>query len=323
MYKKIRIITRKSELALWQANFVKEELLRHHPGLQTEIIGVTTSGDKILDKTLDKVGGKGLFIKELESGLLADTADIAVHSLKDLPAALDPTFKLAAILKREDAADAFVSNKYSSLEAMPGGAVIGTSSARRVALLKQHYPQLQIKLLRGNVQTRLGKLDKEEYDAIILAVAGLKRLGLSDRITQKLDTNKFLPSIGQGALAIEVLSSGTDLIDYLKPLEDKETRFEVDIERMVGSRLGASCSVPIAVYAKSTDNQICLTACLWDVVDNRCSYSRVQLDKSKHEEMVNNCLEELYKNGAREIMAKYPTSHREEFEKFRGDQKIK
>jgi len=303
--KKIRIISRKSALALWQANFVKELLHNHYPDLIVEIIGVTTSGDKILDKALDKIGGKNLFVKELENGLLADTADIAVHSLKDLPAKLNPTFKLAAILKREDAADAFVSNKYTNLESMPQGAVIGTSSARRVAIVKQHYPQLQIKLLRGNVQTRLNKLDNGEYDAIILAVAGLKRLSLSNRITQRLDTDKFLPAIGQGALAIEILSSRTDLIDYLKPLEDVDTTLEVNVERMLGSQLGANCSVPIAIYAKIIEEKISLNAMLWDIEGNHYCHSHIQMDKSKHEEIVSYCLNELYKYGAKEIMLKY------------------
>jgi hydroxymethylbilane synthase len=319
----MKIITRKSELALWQANFVKEELQRHYPDLQIEIIGVTTSGDKILDKTLDKVGGKGLFIKELENGLLTNSADIAVHSLKDLPAALDSTFKLAAILKREDAADAFVSNRYSSLESMPEGAVVGTSSARRVAILEQYYPQLQIKLLRGNVQTRLDKLDKEEYDAIILAVAGLKRLGLGNRITQRLDTDKFLPSIGQGALAVEILSSRPDLLDYLKPLADADTTFEVNMERMVGAKLGASCSIPIAVYAKIVGDKLSLSAMLWDIDSGHYCHSHIKADKSKSEEAVNNCLEELYKHGAREILAKHDMSRHEEFEEFHGDLKTK
>lgn len=303
--KKIRIISRKSELALWQANFVKGQLQVHYPDLIIEISGVTTSGDKILDKTLDKIGGKGLFIKELENGLLADTADIAVHSLKDLPAKLNPTFKLAAVLKREDAADAFVSNKYANLESMPEDAVIGTSSARRVAILKQHHPQLQIKLLRGNIQTRLNKLDNREYDAIILAVAGLKRLNLANRIAQRLDIDKFIPAIGQGALAIEILSSRTDLINFLKPLEDDDTALEINVERMLGSQLGASCSVPIAIYAKITEGKISLNAMLWDIESNRYCHSHIQMDKSKYKEIVGHCLEELYKHGAKEIMLKY------------------
>ncbi|HLX53078.1 MAG TPA: hydroxymethylbilane synthase [Aquella sp.] len=303
--KKIRIISRKSELALWQANFVKEQLNKYYPDVEVEIIGVTTSGDKILDKALDKIGGKGLFIKELENGLLADTADIAVHSLKDLPAKLNEAFKLAAVLKREDAADAFVSNKYANLESMPEAAVIGTSSARRVAIIKQHYPQLQIKLLRGNIQTRLNKLDSGEYDAIILAVAGLKRLNLANRITQRLDIDKFIPAIGQGALAIEILSTRTDLIDYLKPLEDDDTALEVNVERMLGSQLGASCSVPIAIYAKITADKLSLNAMLWDIEGNHYCHSHIQMDKSKYKEIVSHCLNELYKYGAKEIMLKY------------------
>ncbi|MCC2645038.1 MAG: hydroxymethylbilane synthase [Burkholderiales bacterium] len=303
--KKLRIISRNSQLALWQANFVKEQLISYYPDLIIEVIGVTTTGDKILDIALDKIGGKGLFIKELENGLLTDIADIAVHSLKDLPAKLEPSFKLGAILKREDAADAFVSNKYLNLESMPEGTIVGTSSARRVAILKRYYPQVNIKLLRGNLPTRLNKLDNREFDAIILAVAGLKRLGLDNRITQRLDTDRFLPAIGQGALAVEILSSRVDLIDYLKPLEDNNTALEVMVERMLGSKLGASCSVPIAIYAKSMGENICLDAMLWGIHNNNYCHSHIQINKSRYEDAIEQCFNELYQNGAKDIIAQY------------------
>lgn len=303
--KKIRIVTRNSTLAMWQANFVKQQLQNYYPDLQIEIIGITTHGDKILDKSLDKIGGKGLFVKELENCLLTDVADIAIHSLKDLPAKLNPIFNLAAILKREDAADAYVSNNYLDLNSMPDGALIGTSSPRRVAILKQYYPKLEARLLRGNIQTRLNRLDNGEYDAIILAVAGLKRLNLANRLTQILDIDQFLPAIGQGALAVEVLSSRVDLVDYLNPLEDVNTRLEVSIERMLGSKLGASCYAPIAIYAKSVGDEICLNAILWDIQNNKHCQSHIQMNRSKPEELVDTCFNELYKYGAKEIMAQY------------------
>lgn len=302
---KLRIVSRKSKLALWQANFVKEQLQIHYPALMVEIIGITTAGDMILDTTLDKLGGKGLFIKELEKSLLAHTADIAVHSLKDMPAKLPAMFTLGAILKREDAADAFVSNCYLNLEEMPEGAVIGTSSARRIAILQQHYPHIKIKLLRGNIQTRLSKLDNGEYDAIILAIAGLKRLNLTKRITQRLDINQFLPAIGQGALVLEILSARPDLIDILQPLVDVDTMLEVNMERMLGSQLAASCSMPIAIHAHSVGTEICLDARIWDIERNYCCQSRIQLDKSKSQEVLSFCLDELYQNGAKQIIAQY------------------
>lgn len=302
---KIRIITRNSKLALWQANFVKEQLQYYYPALIVEIMGITTRGDQILDRSLDKVGGKGLFIKELEKALAADTADIAVHSLKDLPAKLNAAFMLGAILKRDDAADAFVSNKYKNISSMPENAVIGTSSPRRIAIIKQNYPQLQIKLLRGNIQTRLKKLDDNEYDAIILAVAGLNRLDLSSRITQKLDMYEFLPAIAQGALAVEILSSRFDLLNFLRPLTDKDTELEVNIERELGSKLGANCSVPIAIHAQSIADEIHLNARVWDVDENKCCKSGVQVLKTKYGEGIDYCLKELLRQGAKQVMAKY------------------
>lgn len=302
---KIRIVSRNSNLALWQANFVKEQLHTHYPNLFIEVSGITTRGDQILDKSLDKIGGKGLFIKELENVLLNGAADIAVHSLKDLPAKLHPTFSLGAILKREDAADAFVSNKYQSLNAMPKDAIIGTSSARRVAIIKQDYPHLRIKLLRGNIQTRLTKLDNNEYDGIILAVAGLKRLNLDYRITQGLETNQFLPAIGQGALAVEILSSRLDLVKFLQPLNDVNTVLEVSMERELGGRLGANCSVPIAIYAKSIGDQIRIEAKIWDSENDYCCKASVQVNQNRYGDGVNLCLSDLLKQGVYQVLEKY------------------
>lgn len=287
------MITRNSQLALWQANFVKNVLIQHYPSLLIDVIGITTQGDKILDKSLDKIGGKGLFIKELESELLKGWADIAVHSLKDLPAKMPEQFTLATILKREDAADAFVSSKYDSLGQMPRGSLIGTSSARRMAVLKQHYPQLKIKLLRGNLTTRLNKLDNGDYDAIILAVAGLKRLGLASRIKEKLDLNEFIPAIGQGALAIEILSGRDDLVKLLLPLEDQETRLAITLERLVGEKVQADCSSPVAVHATVNKNEISLDGMFCDSNYTNYRYVHLSGNLKDTESMVNSCVNKL------------------------------
>lgn len=290
---KIRIITRNSSLALWQANFVKDELIHHYPSLQVEVIGVTTQGDKILDKSLDKIGGKGLFIKELETGLLEGRADIAVHSLKDLPAKMPDQFTLAAILKREDARDAFVSSAYDNLSQMPHGSVIGTSSARRIAVLKRHYPQLHIKLLRGNLTTRLNKLDNGEYDAIILAVAGLKRLGLKSRIKQHLSLSEFIPAIGQGALAIEVLANKDELVSFLAPLEDRTTRQAITLERLVGEKLQADCSSPVAVHAIVNQDDISLDGMFCDGDYTNYRYAHIKGTTKDVDKMVKSCVNKL------------------------------
>lgn len=301
----IRIISRNSKLAMWQANHVKQELSRHYPELSIEIIGVTTEGDRILDKSLDKIGGKGLFIKELETQLIMKTADLAVHSLKDLPANLLPEFELAAILPRENPYDALVSNKFNSLDAIPAGGIIGTSSARRVAILKRYYPQLQVKLLRGNLQTRLAKLDNGDYDAIILAVAGLKRLELEHRITQVLPKEKFIPAIGQGALAIEILKDNQELFNLLQKLNDELTAAAIGAERAMGRYLNASCNIPIAGYAELVENNLYLRGLIAD------SAHDVYLDVAATDTVSNfehigiKCAEELLKNGAAEIVAKY------------------
>lgn len=300
--KSITIITRNSKLAMWQALHVKQLLQNIYPELEVLISGITTEGDRILDQSLEKIGGKGLFIKELEYQLLAGNADIAVHSLKDLPANLPSEFELAAILKREDAHDAFVSNKYKSLDEMPVASIVGSSSARRVAILKQHYPHLEIKLLRGNLQTRLAKLDNNEYDAIILAVAGLKRLDLEARITQILADDKFIPAIGQGALAVEIKSGEQELKRLLAPLNDEISAALVGAEREMGRYLNASCNIPLAGFARIVDNQLKLSALLADVNANVYLTAEVSGTPEDYLSIGKSCAEQLIKQGAAEIV---------------------
>lgn len=246
----IRIATRESLLALWQAEYVSTALQNAHPGLEVELIKMKSQGDRILDTPLAKIGGKGLFVKELEEGMLAGRADIAVHSMKDVPMELPVGLHLAVICPREDPRDAFVSNTYDNFEALPEGAVVGTSSLRRQCQLLAKRPDLEIKFLRGNVQTRLRKLDDGEYDAIILASAGLKRLELSDRITQFLDSDIILPAVGQGAVGIECREDDPEINLLLAPLNDPKTQARVLAERAMNRRLGGGCQVPIAGYAE-------------------------------------------------------------------------
>ena len=245
----VRIATRKSALALWQAEYVKAELLRHFPDLNVELVPMSTQGDKILDTPLAKIGGKGLFIKELEVAMQEGRADIAVHSMKDVPVAFPEEFGLHAICERENPFDAFVSNQYSSLDDLPDGAIVGTSSLRRQCQLRKHRPDLQIRDLRGNVNTRLAKLDAGDYDAIILASAGLIRLGFNDRIRQSLPPSVSLPAVGQGAVGIECLNSDTGLIKLVSALNHQQTAIRVTAERAMNTRLEGGCQVPIGSYA--------------------------------------------------------------------------
>jgi hydroxymethylbilane synthase len=243
------IATRKSRLALWQAQHIKERLESLHPGLAVELLPMSTRGDEVLDRSLEKVGGKGLFVKELENAMAAGAADLAVHSMKDVPADLPPGFMLAAITSREDPRDAFVSTRFASLAALPAGAALGTSSLRRAAQVSERYPTLEIKLLRGNVETRLAKLDRGDYDAIVLAVAGLLRLGLGGRIRARLSVEESLPSPGQGALGIECLAERDDVLQILRALADPDTAACVRAERAVSRALGGSCTLPLGAYA--------------------------------------------------------------------------
>lgn len=247
----VRIATRKSALALWQAHFVKSELERiHGSAVKVEIIGFTTRGDKILDTPLAKIGGKGLFVKELENALLERRADIAVHSMKDVPMAFPDGLELAVICERENPHDALVSNEYPSLEDLPAGARVGTSSLRRRCQVQSRFPQLKVVDLRGNVNTRLAKLDNGDYDAIILAAAGLIRLGFSERIAQELDTKLSLPAGGQGAVGIECRVGDTPVQTLLAPLQHRPSALCVAAERAVNERLQGGCQAPIACFAE-------------------------------------------------------------------------
>ncbi|MCO6560873.1 MAG: hydroxymethylbilane synthase [Gilliamella sp.] len=254
----IRIATRKSPLALWQANFVKQQILANHPNLTVELIPMVTKGDVLLDSPLSKIGGKGLFVKQLEQAILNNEADIAVHSIKDIPAEFPEGLTLATICKRDDVRDSFISNKYSNIDELPNGAIIGTSSLRRQCQLRAKYPHLQIKDLRGNVGTRLAKLDNKQYDAIILASAGLKRLALQDRIKQYIDTNLILPAVGQGAIGIETRADDKKILEILSVLDDKHSRVCIEAERAMNKALQGGCQVPIACYSQLNNNILSL-----------------------------------------------------------------
>ena len=245
-------------LAMWQAEHIKGRLKALYPDCEVEILGMTTRGDQILDRTLSKIGGKGLFIKELEQALQDGRADLAVHSIKDVPMELPEGFALAAIGERASPFDAFVSNQYARLEEMPEGAIVGTSSLRREAQLRAKFPHLTIKPLRGNVQTRLSKLDNGDYDAVILAAAGLQRLGLDSRIREILSPADSLPAAGQGALGIEIAARRTDLADILRPLNHEEIAACVTAERALARALGGSCQVPLAAYCVMEDGLLTL-----------------------------------------------------------------
>ncbi|MBR6026555.1 MAG: hydroxymethylbilane synthase [Neisseriaceae bacterium] len=256
--KTITIATRESALAMWQAKHIQAKLQNLYPEKEIKILGMTTQGDQILDKTLSKIGGKGLFVKELETALSDGRADLAVHSIKDVPMILPEGFELAAIGEREDPTDAFVSNKFASLYDLPQNAVVGTSSLRREAQLRARFPYLDIRPLRGNVQTRLQKLDDEQYDAIILASAGLKRLGLENRIRSIILPEESLPAAGQGALGIEIASHRSDMLELLAPLNHAKTADCVIAERSLARSLGGSCQVPLAAYATVENDELFL-----------------------------------------------------------------
>lgn len=255
---KLTIASRQSALAMWQAEHIKARLHALYPACDIRILGLTTRGDQILDRALAKIGGKGLFIKELEQALHDGRADLAVHSIKDVPMELPEGFALAAIGERASPFDAFVSNQYARLEEMPEGAIVGTSSLRREAQLQAKFPHLTIKPLRGNVQTRLSKLDNGDYDAVILAAAGLQRLGLDGRIREILSPADSLPAAGQGALGIEIAARRTDLADILRPLNHEETAACVTAERALARALGGSCQVPLAAYCVMEDGLLTL-----------------------------------------------------------------
>jgi hydroxymethylbilane synthase len=270
--RKFTIATRESRLAMWQAEHVQAVLARL--GHQVTLLGMTTRGDQILDRALSQVGGKGLFVKELEMAIEAGHADLAVHSLKDVPMELPEGFVLACVMEREDPRDAFVSNRYAELAALPQGAVVGTSSLRRMALLRSMRPDLKIEPLRGNLDTRLRKLDEGLYDAIVLAAAGLKRLGLSERIRTVFEPTQMLPAAGQGALGIEVRTDRADVIEALGPLVHHESWLAVAAERAVSRAMGGSCSMPLAAYATLAQGELTLRAA-WGDAENKLPLVRV------------------------------------------------
>ena len=257
---RLTIATRESRLALWQAHYVKDRLAEIHPALEVEILGVSTLGDRILDRTLNRIGGKGLFVKELEIAMQDGRADLAVHSAKDIPMTLPEGFALVIVGERGDARDALVSNQYARLADLPGGSVVGTSSLRRESQIRERYPDLQVAAVRGNVDTRLRKLDEGQYAALILAAAGLKRLGLGNRITTLLGFGESLPAAGQGALGIEFRAARLDLGALLAPLTDPATSACVEAERALSRRLGGNCDVPLAAHAHIDSGRLVLHA---------------------------------------------------------------
>jgi hydroxymethylbilane synthase len=265
----LRIATRKSALALWQAEHVAALLRAAHPGLAVALVPMTTRGDEILDRPLATIGGKGLFLKELEVAMLEGRADLAVHSLKDVPAQLETGFTLPAILPRADAADAFVSNHYANLAALPPGARVGTSSLRRQAQLRALRPDLVLLDLRGNVGTRLGKLDNGDYDAIVLACAGLERLGLASRVRARLAAPDWLPAPGQAAIAIEARSDQPAVLALLAALDDADTRLAVTAERAMNQALGGSCTVPVGAWCMLVEHGLHLCGLVGDAASGR------------------------------------------------------
>lgn len=298
----LRIATRKSPLALWQANYVSSMLQQHHPDLKIELVTMTTQGDKILDTPLAKVGGKGLFVKELETGMLEGRADIAVHSMKDVPVEFPDGLHLTVICQREDPRDAFVSNTFKTLEELPQGAILGTSSLRRQSQIAALRPDLKIIDLRGNVNTRLQKLDDGNYDAIILAAAGLKRLEFEHRITEYLATDICLPAIGQGAVGIECRSDDARVNNLIAPLNDYKTRIRVMAERSMNQRLQGGCQVPIAGYAEFERGLIMLRGLVGQVDGKKIIRGDIAGPPENAEELGLVLAEDLLARGAGKIL---------------------
>jgi hydroxymethylbilane synthase len=302
----IRIATRKSPLALWQAEFIKAGLKSAHPGIEVELLAMTTRGDKILDAPLAKVGGKGLFVKELETAMLEGRADIAVHSMKDVPMDFPEGLGLSIICQREDPRDAFVSNHFSSLDTLPLGSRVGTSSLRRQCQLRQQRPDLKILDLRGNVNTRLRKLDEGEYDAIILASAGLKRLNMAERIAQSMAVEQSLPAGGQGAVGVETRSDDLQLQELLAPLHHQATAECVLAERAMNKRLDGGCQVPIACYAISdpgNSEQLWLRGLVGYPDGSKILVSEQRAAKSAAEALGIAVAEDLLSQGAKQILS--------------------
>jgi hydroxymethylbilane synthase len=300
---KLHIATRKSPLALWQANYVRDALLARNPGLDVELLTMTTQGDKILDTPLAKVGGKGLFVKELELGMLEGRADLAVHSMKDVPVEFPDGLGLAAILPREDPRDALISNKFSSVDELPKGARVGTSSLRRQCQLHARRPDLEILDLRGNVNTRLKKLDDGEYDAILLAAAGVKRMGWEERITELLAPEQFLPAIGQGAIGIEIRLDDDHVRGLVSELNDQQTAIRITAERALNEALQGGCQVPIAGYAEISHGVILLRALVGRPDGSELVQGVISGKPEDAAELGQVLADDLLSRGAREILA--------------------
>ncbi|WP_329741982.1 hydroxymethylbilane synthase [Dyella sp. A6] len=298
----LRIATRQSALALWQSEHVAARLRAAHPDLRVELVPMTTRGDQILDQPLAAIGGKGLFLKELEVAMLDGRADLAVHSLKDVPAELEPGFSLPAILPRADAADAFVSNHHVDLDALPQGARVGTSSLRRQALLRAIRPDLRLLDLRGNVGTRLAKLDAGDYDAIILACAGLERLGLHERIRSRLVAPDWLPAPGQAAIAIEARIDHPAILKHLSALDDADTRLAVQAERAMNHALGGSCTVPVGAWCVVAEHGLHLRGMVGDVRHGRLLQAEATGPHDGAEALGREVAEALFAQGARALL---------------------
>jgi len=298
----LRIATRKSPLALWQSEHVAARLRRTHPGLTVELVPMSTRGDEVLDRSLAAIGGKGLFLKELELAMLRGDADCAVHSLKDVPMELDAPFALPAILERADPADAFVSNRYATLDALPPGAIVGTSSLRRQAQLRALRPDLQSRDLRGNVNTRLAKLDAGDYDAIILACAGLERLELEGRIRDRLRAPQWLPAPAQAAVAVECRADAGEVIALLAVLDDAGTRACVEAERAMNRALDGSCHVPVAGLAQWRGDDLWLQGLVGGVADGRSVRAEAQGPGREPEALGREVARQLLDGGAGELL---------------------
>lgn len=305
----IRIATRKSPLALWQAYYVKEALQKAHPGLEVELVTMVTKGDVILDTPLAKVGGKGLFVKELEVAMLEGRADLAVHSMKDVPVDFPDGLGLVTICEREDPRDAFVSNTYHHVDELPQGAVVGTCSLRRQCQLKAYRPDLVIKELRGNVGTRLSKLDAGEYDAIILAAAGLKRLELEERIRSFIEPEQSLPAVGQGAVGIECRTDDERILKLLEPLNHADTADRVKCERAMNLTLEGGCQVPIGSYALLEGDEIWLRALVGEPDGSQIVRGEIRGPRAQAEQLGVQLANQLLNEGAREILTKLYQDH--------------
>lgn len=299
----LRIATRKSALAMWQAEFVKAELEAAHPNLSVTLVPMVSRGDQLLDSPLAKIGGKGLFVKELQAALMSKTADIAVHSMKDVPMEFPEGLGLYCICEREDPRDAFVSNTYANLAELPLGSIVGTSSLRRQAQILAQRPDLVVNFLRGNVNTRLAKLDAGEYDAIILAAAGLLRLGFAERIRSSLDVSTNLPSGGQGAVGIECRSDDTAIHELLKPLHHTDTSYRVTAERALNKHLNGGCQVPIACYAVLEGDELWLRGFVGQPDASVLLYAEKRAPKEQAEALGVAVAEDLLAQGAGEILA--------------------